>query len=108
MNSPVKPEERQRMTTTTDGTSRTEDILAHLETGDDAFNARDFATTAKWDGDLLVGEYVLWDSALQAQQIGLAWAQPDQRLANLRIYTGNKQWQPIRGDKHDNSRKAAR
>lgn len=32
----------------------------------------DFATTAKWDGDLLVGEYVFWDSALQAQQIGLA------------------------------------
>lgn len=32
----------------------------------------DFATTAKWDGDLLVEEFVLWDSALQAQQIGLA------------------------------------
>jgi hypothetical protein len=31
-----------------------------------------FATTAKWDGDLLVEEYVFWDSALQAQQIGLA------------------------------------
>jgi ketosteroid isomerase-like protein len=32
----------------------------------------DFATTARWDGDLLVEEYVSWDSALQAQQIGLA------------------------------------
>jgi len=32
----------------------------------------DFATTARWDGDLLIEEYVLWDSALQAQQIGLA------------------------------------
>jgi ketosteroid isomerase-like protein len=32
----------------------------------------DFATTAKWDGDLLVEEFVFWDSALQAQQIGLA------------------------------------
>ena len=32
----------------------------------------DFATTARWDGDLLVEEFVLWDSALQAQQIGLA------------------------------------
>jgi len=32
----------------------------------------DFATTAKWDGDQLVEEYVFWDSALQAQQIGLA------------------------------------
>jgi hypothetical protein len=32
----------------------------------------DFATTAKWDGDLLIEEFVLWDSALQAQQIGLA------------------------------------
>jgi hypothetical protein len=30
-----------------------------------------FATTAKWEGDLLLEEYVLWDSALQAQQIGL-------------------------------------
>jgi len=32
----------------------------------------DFATTARWDGDLLIEEFVLWDSALQAQQIGLA------------------------------------
>ncbi len=32
----------------------------------------DFATTAKWEGDLLVEEYVFWDSALQAQQVGLA------------------------------------
>jgi hypothetical protein len=32
----------------------------------------DFATSARWDGDLLVEEYVSWDSALQAQQIGLA------------------------------------
>lgn len=32
----------------------------------------DFATTARWDGDLLVEEYVFWDSALQAQQLGLA------------------------------------
>ncbi len=31
----------------------------------------DFATTAKWDGNLLIEEYVFWDSALQAQQIGL-------------------------------------
>jgi ketosteroid isomerase-like protein len=31
-----------------------------------------FATTARWDGDLLIEEFVLWDSALQAQQIGLA------------------------------------
>jgi hypothetical protein len=30
-----------------------------------------FATTAKWEGDLLLEEYVFWDSALQAQQIGL-------------------------------------
>jgi hypothetical protein len=36
-----------------------------------AFN-NDFATTARWDGDLLIEEYVFWDSALQAQQIGLA------------------------------------
>jgi hypothetical protein len=32
----------------------------------------DFATTAKYDGDLLIEEFVFWDSALQAQQIGLA------------------------------------
>jgi hypothetical protein len=32
-----------------------------------------FATTAKWDGDLLVEEFVFWDSALQAQQLGIAW-----------------------------------
>jgi hypothetical protein len=32
----------------------------------------DFATTARWEGDLLTEEYVSWDSALQAQQIGLA------------------------------------
>ncbi len=31
-----------------------------------------FSTTARWDGDLLVEEYVFWDSALMAQQIGLA------------------------------------
>jgi hypothetical protein len=31
-----------------------------------------FATTAKRDGDLLLEEFVSWDSALQAQQIGLA------------------------------------
>src|SRR6202171_2442363 len=29
-------------------------------------------TTARWDGDVLIEEYVFWDSALQAQQIGLA------------------------------------
>lgn len=32
----------------------------------------DFATTARWEDDLLVEEFVFWDSALQAQQIGLA------------------------------------
>lgn len=32
----------------------------------------DFATTAKWENDVLVEEYVFWDSALMAQQIGLA------------------------------------
>lgn len=32
----------------------------------------DFSTTARWGGDLLVEEFVSWDSALQAQQIGLA------------------------------------
>jgi len=32
----------------------------------------DFATTAKWDGDLLIEEFVFLDSALRAQQIGLA------------------------------------
>lgn len=31
----------------------------------------DFSTTAKWDGDQLVEEYVFWDTTLQAQQIGL-------------------------------------
>ncbi len=32
----------------------------------------DFCTTARWAGDLLVEEFVFWDSALQAQQLGLA------------------------------------
>jgi hypothetical protein len=32
----------------------------------------DFATTARWEGGLLAEDYVFWDSALQAQQIGLA------------------------------------
>ena len=32
----------------------------------------DFATSAKWENDQLVEEYVFWDSALMAQQIGLA------------------------------------
>lgn len=32
----------------------------------------DFCTTARWSGDLLIEEFVFWDSALQAQQIGLA------------------------------------
>lgn len=31
-----------------------------------------FTTTARWENDLLVEEYVFWDSALMAQQIGLA------------------------------------
>lgn len=31
-----------------------------------------FSTTARWEGDLLVEEYVFWDSALMNQQIGLA------------------------------------
>jgi hypothetical protein len=31
-----------------------------------------FATTAKWDGDVLLEEFVSMDSALRAQQIGLA------------------------------------
>jgi hypothetical protein len=31
-----------------------------------------FATTARWEGDTMIEEYVFWDSALQAQQIGLA------------------------------------
>ena len=32
----------------------------------------DLCTTAKWDGDLLIEEFVFWDTALQAQQLGLA------------------------------------
>lgn len=32
----------------------------------------DFSRTAKWEAELLLEEYVFWDSALQAQQIGLA------------------------------------
>jgi len=32
----------------------------------------DFATTAKWEGDLLLEEFVFLDPALRAQQIGLA------------------------------------
>ena len=31
-----------------------------------------FSTTAKWDEDVMVEEFVFWDSALQSQQIGLA------------------------------------
>lgn len=34
--------------------------------------ALDFSRTAKWEGDLLREEYSSWDSALLAQQIGLA------------------------------------
>jgi hypothetical protein len=32
----------------------------------------DFVTTAKWDGDILIEEFAFWDSAMQAQQIGIA------------------------------------
>jgi len=32
----------------------------------------DFATTAKWGGDLLIEEFVSWDTAMQALQVGLA------------------------------------
>lgn len=32
----------------------------------------DLATTARWEGELMVEEWVFWDSALMAQQIGLA------------------------------------
>jgi hypothetical protein len=59
------------MATTTHDTSRTTRLLALMKKGDDAFDLN-FATTARWDGDLLIEEFVLWDSALQAQQIGLA------------------------------------
>ena len=31
----------------------------------------DFAQTSKWDGDQLVEIFALWDSALQARQVGL-------------------------------------
>jgi hypothetical protein len=31
-----------------------------------------FSTTGKWEGDLLVEEYVSWDSAVMNQQIGIA------------------------------------
>ena len=31
----------------------------------------DFTTTARWEGDLMVEEWVFWDSALLNQQIGL-------------------------------------
>jgi hypothetical protein len=31
-----------------------------------------FATTAKYEGEVMIEEFVFWDSALQAQQIGLA------------------------------------
>ena len=34
--------------------------------------ALNFSTTARWEGEQLVEEYVFWDSALMAQQIGLA------------------------------------
>ena len=32
----------------------------------------DFVTTAKWDGDLLIEEFALWDAALQMHQLGLS------------------------------------
>jgi len=32
----------------------------------------DFSRAAKWKGEQLVEEYVSWDSALMAQQIGTA------------------------------------
>jgi hypothetical protein len=32
----------------------------------------DLATTARWQAELMVEEWVFWDSALMAQQIGLA------------------------------------
>jgi hypothetical protein len=32
----------------------------------------EFGQTTKWDGDLLVEISAFWDSAMQAQQIGLA------------------------------------
>jgi len=32
----------------------------------------DLTTTARWEGELMVEEWVSWDSALMAQQIGLA------------------------------------
>jgi SnoaL-like polyketide cyclase len=32
----------------------------------------EFAQTSKWDGDQLIEISAFWDSALQAQQIGLA------------------------------------
>lgn len=42
-----------------------------IEPTGEAFDL-DFTTTARWEGDVMVEEYVFWDSALQAQQIGLA------------------------------------
>lgn len=31
-----------------------------------------FSTTARWDGEVVAEEWVFWDSALMAQQIGIA------------------------------------
>lgn len=58
----------------TTGTFRGEMILSNgkrsAPTGK-AFDL-DFATSAKWAGDMMLEEYALWDSALQAQQLGIA------------------------------------
>jgi ketosteroid isomerase-like protein len=37
-----------------------------------AFDIADFGQTTKWEGDRLIAISAFWDSALQAQQIGLA------------------------------------
>ena len=59
------------MDTTTQHSSRTAHLLALVKKGDDAFNSRDFAGSTsprlpKWDGDLLIEEFALWDSARHA------------------------------------------
>ena len=59
------------MATTTQSTSRTTHLLALMKKGDDAFDLN-FATTAKYDGEVMIEEFIFWDSALQAEQVGLA------------------------------------
>lgn len=60
------------MTTPTESSDRVARNLRLMIPGTGKSFEVDLTTTARWEGEQMVEEWVFWDSALMAQQIGLA------------------------------------